>query len=84
MNEKLISLYNWFDIERNDLIKNHEGEWVLVANNKALGYFADQSEAVLNAEKNGLKIGEFLVQYCIPCEQEYNMFYNVNRGLSYA
>ena len=84
MPEKLISLYNWFDIERDELIKGHEGQWVLVADNSALGYFNDQSEATLSAEQRGLKVGEFLAQYCIPREQEYNMFYSVNRGLSYV
>ena len=51
MPEKLISLYNWFDIERDDLIKGHEGQWVLVADNSALGYFNDQSEAAVGSKR---------------------------------
>lgn len=84
MNENLISLYNWFDIERDNLIQGHENQWVLVSDNNALGYFDDQSAAVSYAKEKGLKVGEFLAQYCITREQEYNMFYSVNRGLSYV
>ncbi len=84
MNEELISLYNWFDIRRDDLIKDHEGEWVLVSGNESFGYFKSQSEAVSYAQSHGFKMGTFLAQLCIPREQERNMFYSVNRGVFYA
>lgn len=84
MNEELVSLYNWFDIERDNLIKGHNRKWVLIADNSALGYYDDQADAVCDAQKKGLKIGNYLVQYCIPREEEYNMFYSVNRGMAYV
>lgn len=84
MDEKLVSLYNWLDIKRDELIKGHEGEWVLVSDNEAFGYFPSQEEAIASAKKRGLKVGNFLAQYCITSEQEHQMFYSVNRGLCYA
>ena len=75
MNEELESLYNWFDISREELIKGHEGEWVLVADKKSLGYFREMQDGAKYAKQNGLKVGQFLVQYCIPREREHSLFY---------
>ena len=41
MTETLKSLYDWFDIKRNEIIKDHEIERVLISDNKVLGYFND-------------------------------------------
>lgn len=78
MDEKLESIYNWFDLNRENLIKGHEGERVLIGDRKFLGYFSDQDSAVEYAKSIGLKLGEFLVQRCITQEDEMNMLYNVN------
>jgi len=75
--DKTTSLYDWFDLNRDTLIKEHTGEWVLVTDNGNLGYFKEQKAAAKYAKGKGFKVGEFLVQYCIPREQENNMFQNV-------
>ena len=73
----LNSLYNWFDMHRDSLINGHTGERVLIADNKNLGYFSDESSALAFAKKKGLALGQFLVQRCITAEDEQQMFYNV-------
>lgn len=74
----LESLYNWFDIKRNEIISGHENERALIADNKVLGYFPDEKSAVSVALKKGYQPGFFLVQRCISEESELQMFYNVN------
>lgn len=83
MTSLLQSLYDWFDINRDSLIKNHENERVLISDNKSLGYFPNERSAVNYAKQQGLKLGSFLVQRCIPAEKEEQMFYNVNLAASY-
>lgn len=84
MTSSLQSLYDWFDINRDSLIKNHENERILIFDNKNLGYFSNELSAVNYAKQKGLKLGSFLVQRCISAEKEEQMFYNVNLAVSYA
>ena len=80
----LESLYNWFDMKRDEIIAGHENERVLIADNEVLGYFQDERSAVQYAKQKNLKLGYFLVQRCITAKREQEMFYNVNLGVSYA
>ena len=84
MTETLKSLYDWFDIKRNEIIKGHENERVLISDNKVLGYFNDEKSAIAAALSKGCKVGTFLVQRCITEEEELQMFYNVNLAVGYG
>ena len=84
MTETLQSLYDWFDIQRDEIIKGHENERVLISNNKVLGYFPDEKTAVASALSKGLKVGTFLIQRCITEDAELQMFYNVNLAVGYG
>lgn len=83
MTEKLESLYNWFDMKRDEIISGHENERVLISNNEVIDYYPDERTAVAEALKKGLKQGDFLVQRCIT-EEELQMFYNVNLAVGYG
>ena len=78
------SLYNWFDMKRDEIITGHENERVLISDNKVLGYFPDERAAVAKALNEGLEPGNFLVQRCITEEAELKMFYNVNLAVGYG
>lgn len=69
-NKVLTSLYCWFDISRDEIIKNHKGERVLIHNNSVVGYYPDKESALIAARDKGLKLGEFLVQRCITAEED--------------
>lgn len=77
MKDELRSLYDWFDLNRNEIIKNNEGKFVLLKDNSVLGYYQTQNNALKDAESKGLKYGEFLVQWCVSESEECKMFYNV-------
>ena len=86
--DNLKSLYSWFDITRNDIIKGHEGERVLLSNNAVLGYYPDKQAALIAAKSKGLQLGEFLIQKCISKEEEMvyvytpGIFFNEARCLN--
>ena len=80
----LESLYNWFDMKRDEIIAGHENERVLIADNEVLGYFQDERSAVAEALSKGYAPGDFLVQRCITEEAELKMFYNVNLAVGYG
>jgi len=72
----LDDLYKWFD-ENRDIIKNgHEGEHVLLKDNAVVSYFLDDDKALEYAKKSGFTMGEFLIQECIPKDEESMYYYN--------
>ncbi len=75
-NKRLSSLYNWFDMNRDEIINGHENEKVLLSDYVVEGYFKDEHEALMAAKAKKLKLGEFLVQWCIPKNEEYWCCYN--------
>ena len=82
MNDELKSLYSWFDIKRDEIIEGHRNERVLISDNEILGYYPEEKTAVEDAKKQGLELGNFLVQRCISKEEELQMFENI--GVFYA
>jgi len=74
--ENLDDLYNWFDENRDTIIKGHEGDRVLLKNNKVISYFSEDAQALEYAQKNGFSIGEFLIQECISKDEESMYYYN--------
>ena len=74
--KKLSSLYNWFDMNRAKIIGGHENEKVLISDYSVIEYFKDEHSALKAAKKAGLQLGNFLVQWCIPKDEEYWYCYN--------
>ncbi|MDR1868372.1 MAG: hypothetical protein LBQ82_00125 [Treponema sp.] len=73
--ENLVDLYKWFDENRDTIINNHLNECVLLKDNTVIGYYPNTEAALLNAQKNGFVMGDFLIQDCITNEEE-TMIYN--------
>jgi hypothetical protein len=72
----LEALYKWFDENRNNIIQKHEAEYVLVRANSVLGYFPNEKLALEHAKKTGLVMGDFLLQECIPKDEECMYYHN--------
>lgn len=70
------SLYSWFDINREHIIKGHENQKVLLSENKVIDYFKDEHDALMAAKERNLNFGEFLIQWCVPKEEEYWCCFN--------
>ena len=80
----LDDLYKWFDENRASIISNHINECVLLKNKSVIGYYPDNESALADAEKKGLKMGEFLIQDCISNEDEIMLFYNYNQAVCFG
>jgi len=74
--ENLDSLYVWFDENRDEIIKGHDREHVLLRNNAVISYFPDDGKALEYARKSGFFMGDFLIQECISKDEESMYYYN--------
>jgi len=72
----LDDLYIWFDDNRDAIISGHRGKHVLVKNNTVVAYFQSEREALECAKESGFPMGEFLIQQCIPKDEECMYYYN--------
>jgi hypothetical protein len=72
----LDNLYRWFDENRVSIIKGYEGQHVLLKDDVVISYFHDDNKALEYAQKSGFSMGEFLIQECIPKEEECMYYYN--------
>ncbi len=60
--------YEWFLSQRDELLKTHYGESVIISNGEILAFCKDDSEALRAVKEMGLKSGEYIVQQCLPPE----------------
>ena len=82
--ENLDDLYKWFDENRETIIADHLNKCVLLKDNSVIGYYPNNEAALSDAQKNGLKMGEFLIQDCITDEEEIMLYYNYNQAVYFG
>ena len=80
----LDDLYKWFDENRKTIISDHLNEFVLLKDKSVIGYYPTNEAALLDAEKKGFIMGEFLIQDCISDEDEIMLFYNYNQAVCFG
>ncbi|MDR2589012.1 MAG: hypothetical protein LBC67_06250 [Spirochaetales bacterium] len=72
----LNALYQWFNENREEIIKEHENEQVLIRDNTVIAYYPDIEKALLGAGEKGFTVGDFLIQKCITEKADTMMYYN--------
>lgn len=55
--------FSFFNTSRDEIIKNHINEFVVIKDKKVVGYFPDEHSALVSMKGNPL--GSFLVQRCV-------------------
>lgn len=65
--------FEWFKQNRDEIIKNHIGERVVIQNKEVKGYFADEEEAIKNMLPT--PAGEYIVQRCLPEDKDVEFYY---------
>lgn len=68
--DRTLELYEWFDTNREKIIKGHHGKIALIHNNSVEGYFDSFSDALDVAESAGLEDESYVVQECITIDEE--------------
>ncbi len=66
--------YKYFISNIDQLIKEHLNEYVVIVNEKILGFYSSEEEALKNMA--GHELGTFLVQQCIPADQNIQKYYS--------
>jgi len=59
---------------RKEFVEKHPGEFVVIQDEKILGFYKTQEEALETTA--GLPLGTFLVQQCIPEEDSIQKYYS--------
>lgn len=62
--------FQWFNEHRDDIIAGHYGQKVLVKDHKVLGYFDDYMPAIDYMTSQGVEMGNYIVQSCLPEEED--------------
>lgn len=75
MKEKMLELYNWFDSNRDEIIKEHHGKIALIHENSVAGYFDNNTDALEYARNAGFIDEEFSLQDCVSAEEESEMYF---------
>lgn len=72
--------FAFFNEHRDEFIKDHPGEYVVVRDEKVVGFFKNQM-AAFSAMKDS-KLGTFLVKKCGPADQDIIEYHT--RRVSFA
>lgn len=65
--------FDWFKQNREQIIKDHIGERVVIQNKEIKGYFPNENDAI-----NFMKptpIGEFIIQRCLPEDKDVEFYF---------
>ena len=68
--------FQYFKENREKYISEHPDEYVLIKDKKELGFFYSENEAINYAIDNGHILGSFIVQKCIPADQDIQKFHS--------
>ena len=67
--------FHWFNDNRNDIIKDHMNERVVIRTKEVLGYYPTDRAAIDAMAEKGLAIGEYSVQRCRTAEDDIEYYY---------
>lgn len=63
--------YKYYQTNKTDLLKQFQGEFIVIKNNKVIGNYVDKITAINETvNKKHLKMGSFLVQHVLPSQSE--------------
>ena len=69
--------FKYYVEHQDELVKDHFGRFVVIKDQKVLGDFGTEVEAILYAKNDlQLTLGTFLVQQCLPGKENYTQFYH--------
>jgi prephenate dehydrogenase len=69
--------FKYYLDHQEELVKAHYGRFILIKEDKVLGDFGSEVEAIVHARSVlNLKMGSFLVQHCLPGEENYTQYFH--------
>lgn len=67
--------FQYFLSNREELLKKHEGKWLVIKGEKVIGVFDDQMKAIEETSK-AEELGTFLVQKCDRSKESYSQTFH--------
>ena len=75
MTEQLRKEFQYYLEHQNELVKQYKGKFIVIKNNKVIGDYDSELEAVTNTSQQH-ELGTFLVQKCEPGTSSYTQTYH--------
>ena len=73
--DQLENEFKYYIEHQNELVNAHYGRFVIIKDFKVLGDFGSEVEAILFAKSRlHLAMGTFIVQHCLPGEENYTNY----------
>lgn len=72
--------YEFFDAHREEYLREHAGEFAVIENQKLLGFFREEMEAL--QFMRGHELGNFLVKRVIPASEDFVEYHT--RAITFA
>lgn len=60
--------YTFFNEHRDEYVRDHLNDYVVIKNSQALGFFKNKMDAFISMKDTPL--GSFIIQKCVPVDQE--------------
>ena len=71
--------FKYYLQNQEELVDKFYGRFILIKDEKVLGNFSTEVEAILFAQNTlGLQLGSFLVQNCLPGVENYMQYFHSN------
>lgn len=67
--------YEWFSKNREQIIKEHHAQYVLIQDEKVIDYFDSEKDGIKYVNDNNIPFGTFALQPCLT-EQEETGYYS--------
>lgn len=60
---------------QNELVKNYNGKYIVIKDQKVIGVYDTEIEAYFTTKKE-FELGTFLIQHCTPGKESYTQSFN--------
>jgi len=67
--------FQFYRDHQRELVEKHNGQFIVLKNEKVLGSYPSHADAYNNAVKNN-EPGTFLIQHCIPGSDSYTQTFH--------
>jgi len=74
-NNKLQKELEYFKANQKELVKQYEGKFLVIKDQKVQGAYNTEMDAYREAQKR-FELGTFLIQQCLPGEESYTQTFH--------
>ena len=75
MSVQLKREFDYYLSNQSELVKKHNGNYIVIVGNKVIGSYKDEMEAIKETTKNH-ELGTFLIQYCESGSDSYTQTFH--------